>query len=164
MKTDPKLKDFIMTVGLPGSGKSSYALATFPNHVYLSSDSVISSVAAVKNVPYTDAYGELIDPALKFIEAQLIMASWAVEDILLDQTNLTPKARKKKLDLLLNKDKYWKVALVFDTPKDLLKLRLTKRESSGMMLPKSAIKRLASSFKMPTLEEGFDEIKVISVQ
>lgn len=163
MKTDKSLKDYIMLVGLPGSGKSTYSLATFPNHVYLSSDSIIENMATTVNKTYNEVFDATIGPAQTIVDAQLELASFAKEDIVHDQTNLTIRSRMRKLNMLKNKDKYWKVAIIFDTPEDLLFLRLSKRAESGKIISKSLMKRMSASYEAPTVEEGFDEIKIISV-
>lgn len=152
-----------MCVGLVGSGKSTYSTSTFPEHAYLSSDGIIEFVADKLGKTYNAVFDDIIGPAQKYVDAQLELASLALENIVLDQTNLTKKSRNRKLKLLKNGDKYKKIAIYFDTPENIINLRLQKRNKSGKIISKSLLKRMTASFEMPTLDEGFDEIKVISV-
>jgi len=155
--------NLIMMVGLPGSGKSTYALDYFPYHVYVSSDTIIEGVASAMNKSYTEIFNDVIDAANLMAQAELSLASFAGENIVIDRTNLTKKSRAKNLSLLKYSVPYKTTAIVMDVPLELLKLRLTKRNESGKIIPDEVMETFVSSFEMPTLDEGFDEIKVIKV-
>ena len=161
MKTDPALKDFVMLIGVPGSGKTTYGLATFPDHVYLNTDSLIASVSHNTEKEYSEVFDALVYAAVDMVEAQLEMASYSEEDIVLDQTNLTKAIRARRLNLLYNKDKYHKIAIYFDTPEELATLRLTKRAQSGIVIPQDFVEFSKSAIEPPSLDEGFDQIVII---
>ncbi len=163
MKPDPKLKDFIVLVGLPGSGKSAYALATFPNHVLISVDLVVASMAEVVKKKFNEVFNDVAEPAKQITDAQIQLATFVGEDIVVDANHLTVEARQHPLSLMRKPETYWKVAMVFDTPEELLNLRLSKRGDSGTMIPKSVRRRLAASYVPVGDLEGFDEIITIAV-
>ncbi len=158
METKPT---FIMLIGLPGAGKTTYAIDMYPNFVILSSDTIIDTMANIVNKKYSDIYKHISGSAVAITEHQLKLASYAKENIVLDQCNLNPRARARKLNLLNNRDKYHKIAIYFDIPENILNLRLHKREQSGKIIPKSVMDNMRSSIKPPTLHEGFDQVRII---
>ena len=160
----PKLE---MLVGLPGSGKSTYIREIRKNDlshnlVVVSTDDYIQRKATADGTTYDVAFDKYIRKASTNMNAMLRQAVNERKNIIWDQTNLTPKSRKKKLKMVL-KDIYFRVAVVFDIPDDVLEERLEKRfKEEGKSIPPHVMDRMRESFIMPTREEGFD--KVIKVK
>lgn len=155
--------ELITMVGLPGSGKTTYALDFYPYHVYISSDTIISHIAESMDKSYSEVFDDTISAATYMCYAELALASFAGENIVIDRTNLTKRARAANFSKLKYSKPYRSVAIVMDVPLELLKLRLTKRNENGKIIPDKVLDKFIDSFEMPTLDEGFDEIKVIKV-
>ncbi len=153
---------FIMMVGLPASGKSTYVNEVlYPQFegqptVVLSSDNIIDEIAIATHLEYSDVFQDVIGPAIAITEANLQLYSMLGANIILDQTNLDKKSRKKKLSSLRNYDIYEKVAVVLTTPNKEMDKRLKKRTSK--IIPKDTIKSMRNRFTLPETDEGFDTI------
>ena len=101
-----------------------------------------------------------VDAATKDMELQLKQAINKNLDIIWDQTNLTPKARKRKLSKVPSR--YEKTAVWFDIS---LEEALRRNETRpGKFIPKSVIRRMHATFVPPTKAEGFDHIIKINPQ
>lgn len=148
-----------MLVGVPGSGKSTWLKEQKIDDlcVIASTDSIIELAAEEQGKTYNDVFADLIDPATKFMMETIRWGCSQGYDVYWDQTNLTAKGRKKKLGQL---PPYRRIAIVFPTPdKATLKTRLASRP--GKNIPYPVMQNMLSNFEMPTLEEGFDEIRII---
>lgn len=163
-----------MLVGVPGSGKSHWAndhdtdidYLTYEDdyaHV-LSTDDIISDIADLLDKTYTQIFDTAIGASQSAVNALITLKSISLRDIILDQTNLTVKSRMGKLDLLRNKEEYRKIAIYFDTPLEIIKDRLNQRNATGKIIGDKLLHRMLDSFEMPTLEEGFDEVRTVGYQ
>lgn len=146
---------FKMLIGLPGSGKSTFArnLVKSQDWVHLSSDAIARSYSAC---------GESIDYQKVFAEMyrQTAAALSSGKNVIYDATNLTAKRRKS----FLNRIKPHQAeaeALVFLTPYSILKERNQKRLDSERV-PEFVLERYIRSFQFPKLDEPFDKVTVIS--
>lgn len=161
-------------IGLPGSGKSTY-IDKFLDQYYSMNDfsddcmqtvSIISTdsiIEAFGNLfvgrPYNQIFRDVIDLAGKLAKLQFKYALEDKKTILYDQTNLTVEKRHSILSQL--PDVYRKIAVVFDPPFDILKDRLAKREKdTGKTISLNIVEDMQKRFVYPTLNEGFDEIRV----
>ena len=149
-----------MTVGLPGVGKSTYFENNFKDQdiAYVSTDMFIDQMAAKSGKTYSELFSATVKLAEKSMYNALGQALENGQDIFWDQTNMSNKVRMKKL-AKIPKD-YRKVALVFSTDDETLKQRLDNRPDK--VIPDSAIASMKSSYSVPTTQEGFDEIKMVS--
>ena len=152
---------FTMLVGLPGSGKSTWLKNYVTNDfVTLSTDDIIEEIAKSRGLTYSDVWSESIKGATKLMEQRFVEAIAEGRNIVWDQTNCTSKKRKTVLAKVPNS--YIKVAVVFDTPLDVIKTRLVERAlATGKHIPQSVLLNMYNTFEMPTLDEGFDSIRII---
>jgi len=159
MNNEPTLT---MLCGSPCSGKSTYVKNfqqrlsnLFYDHVVvLSTDDYIERMATKLNSTYSEIFEEYIGAASHELELELKEAIRHSKSIIWDQTNLTPKARKRKLSKIPSH--YTKYAVWFDEP---LQVVLDRNENrAGKYIPKSVLRRMHSQFVRPTLEEGFDYV------
>lgn len=147
-----------MLCGIPTSGKSTY-LANKPqwtssNYVVLSTDSYIECVAKANNSTYNEMFDQLISKAQEQLNSDLREALKANKNIIWDQTNLTPKARRKKLTLI--PAHYEKHAVWFDiSTEEALKRNKCRL---GKVIPARVIIQMAYSFTPPTLTESFTHV------
>lgn len=155
---------FIMFVGLPGTGKSTFIednktfLLAMNIPYAMASDEIISMIAEHKGKTYSEVFDSVIDLATNSVEIGIKLESHLDRNILLDQTNLSKKSRQRKINLLTNKDNYDKIAVVFECDENTLNQRLTDREKHGKIIPKSVMKRMIATFEYPTVDEGFDKV------
>lgn len=166
-----------MFVGVPGSGKSTYLnrlknrlenalnpegwldTSNNPDFVVISTDNLIEEKAKALNATYDIVFKTYMDDANK---KAIILAKQAInlnKTIFWDQTNLTIKSRKNKLKLF--PEKYYKVAIVIETPdENVLFDRLNKRSiEEGKTIPESIVRNMINSYQEPTVDEGFHEVR-----
>jgi predicted kinase len=157
-----KNKKYYMLIGLPASGKSTWALENSDNDtIAVSTDEFVEEYAQAKGIFYQDAYKEL---DFKEIESKfkdkLIQKFNDEKNVILDQMNLSKKSRKKKLSVVPSN--YEKIAVIFDIPDNLRYHREKIRyESTGKLIPQYVVNRLSASMNLDVSDEGFDRIIII---
>lgn len=150
-----------VTVGVPGSGKSTWIANQSWNDgtVFVSTDQHVEDYAKSVGKTYSQVFKDYMPTALDLMSRQVIAARKTGVDIVWDQTSTTKAARGRKINML--KDwKYEAIAVVFPTPEpEELKRRLASRP--GKEIPDSVMKQMINNFSMPTKAEGFNEVIVL---
>lgn len=149
-----------MLVGLPGSGKSTFAKNLFGFNY--STDSVVESIANLQGKTYNEVFFDWIKVAQNQMDENLEVAIQHKDDVIWDQTNLTAKSRKSKLSKI-PKD-YRKVAFVFIADQVVLEKVNNERKEIGRDIPEKVLLDMQKNFEYPTKDEGFDEIYFICGQ
>ncbi|SDN77410.1 ATP-binding protein [Alkalicoccus daliensis] len=152
----PKLK---VLIGLPGSGKSTYAerLSNGSSWHHLSSDRIAHALYREENeIDYSNIFQELFEQTAALLEAG--------ENVIYDATNLSSRRRKSLLHRVdsLN-TAVTKEAELFLTPYEILKVRNEARDSWNRV-PEEVIERYIRSFELPRKNELFDLITIKGVQ
>jgi predicted kinase len=143
-----KLPIFVMCCGIPYSGKSTWAKAqSFP---VVDTDSFIEERAKVAGVEYHEIFQQFYKDSETRMFVQVASLLSQRKSFTWDQTNLTVKSRLKKLDLV-NEQKYFKVALWFETDKTE-----QRRRSRTKLVGQDAMNSMSNYATRPTLDEGFD--------
>ena len=142
-------------VGLPASGKSTYArmFAAQTNAHICSSD-------AIREKLYGDE-AKQGNPAevFKALYKEMREHLAAHESVILDATNVSSLNRKEIFRNLRWFKSYTTVhAVVMDTPLETCLRRAKMRER---FIPDDVFANMQARFEMPTLAEGFDEIQII---
>lgn len=156
-------------VGLPGSGKSTYLEFVddpeFGGDVFVySTDNYIENAAKMNGWSYNEAFKDFIAPATKHMNEMLTLALKQGFDVCWDQTNMSSK---KRISVLSRFPKtYRKVCICRVPPRDAsewaeLDRRLLSRE--GKTIPSHVIESMADSYVEPTLDEGFDEVRLFDI-
>jgi predicted kinase len=147
-------------VGVPAAGKSTW-YENFHDDtptVYVSTDDFVERYAKEQGKTYNEVFKDYMPTAVKLMADVVTEARRLKMDIVWDQTSTTVKSRKKKFNMLPNYDM---IAVVFPTPeKEELDRRLASR--AGKNIPASVMSSMIDGFEMPTLEEGFKEVRIIS--
>lgn len=154
------MSEFIMMVGIPCSGKSTYVRNEYSNWVVLSTDDYIEEKAKEVGKTYGDVFKLYIKEAEQNLNRQLRAAIENNENIVWDQTNGTVKSRAKKLKSIPSQ--YHKTAIVVGVDLDVALRRNEERScKTGKFIPESVIKSMHSGQQPPTKEEGFDLVVTI---
>lgn len=153
------MSKLIMLVGLPGSGKSTFA-KTILHGRRLTTDDFIESVAKDKGKTYNEVFLDYVKQAELFLQDTLdFSVVYPHFDIIWDQTNLTVKSRKGKLQKIPKNFK--KSCIFFDTDFKKILERNEERKLTGRNLPDNVLLEMKDNLQVPTLEEGFDRVYVI---
>jgi len=161
MKTTDLSPEFIMLVGLPASGKSTYIkqlLADNPDkhYVVISTDDILSALGDAEGLSYSQAFDKFSGQADKKMKIQFRQAKNTNSNIVIDRTNLTLNGRRKFLSQLPKE--YLTKAVVFDVSRDELDRRLLRREiETGKYVPKHVVDSMQRNYVPPSKSE-FNEI------
>jgi predicted kinase len=141
----------VITVGLPGSGKSTYLARLGVNAI--SSDEIRRLIA---DNPHDQTMNARIFSVVRYLIRQRIAAGRPVTYV--DATHLTPWERKPYVILA---QRYGCIlqALFFDIPAETC---IARNRARQRMVPEEAIRKMAQSMVPPSLEEGFAEITIIT--
>lgn len=136
-------------VGLPASGKSTYAgkYAQIGWRV-ISSDSIREELfgdASIQKKP-DEVFAQMLE--------RLEISMNNNENIIIDATNLTVKNRAFFLQTIVNYS-YTVVAIVFNTPLEECKKRNDERDRK---VPIEVIEHMARKIELPSKDEGFEII------
>jgi len=158
VKTRPEI---IVLIGLPGSGKSTWRdnmIANSPDkYVIVSSDDELERMADHEGITYGEAFKKYIGKSTAISKQKFREAVNKGDNIIWDQTNMSPKKRRGILNQV--PDGYEKTAVSFEVDPQELQDRLEKREKeTGKHIPPNVIKDMGRSYRPPTKEEGFDNV------
>ncbi|TWT24244.1 AAA family ATPase [Planomicrobium sp. CPCC 101110] len=146
---------FLMLVGLPGSGKSTYAAniaASDRNWIHLSSDRIAeNNFAASHSADHQSVFSEMYRQTVQALEAG--------NNVLYDATNLASQKRKSFLNRIQSHHAETQ-AVVFLAPYTALKERNHKR-SGRDRVPDHVMDRYIRGFQFPKRDENFDRIAVL---
>ncbi len=143
----------IITVGLPGSGKSTYLARLGVNAI--SSDEIRRLIA---DDPHDQSMNARIFATVRYLIRQRIAAGRPVTYV--DATHLTPWERKPYIKLAQRYGCELE-ALFFDVPIEICIARNLARER---IVPEEAIRNMASRLVPPSAEEGFTRVNSIKPQ
>lgn len=150
---------FIMTVGLPGSGKTTYcknyikSFAPILSYVHLSSDAIRKELYGDESIQ------EGNDRVFNVLNSRTIDNLKNDKNVIYDATNLTIKARREILNQIKNLDNVIiKKCWLFATPIETCLERNSKRERK---VPEHVILDMVKRFQCPLEREGFSRIEII---
>jgi len=158
--------EFIMMVGLPACGKTYWALKHMEENptkgfTLLGTNTVIDQMKVVgllRKQNYAERWQELISMATPCFNKLCEIAGKTTRNIILDQTNVYPKARERKVQEYMQFGIRRAVVIVNDD--NCLQQRTEKREKEeGKFVPVDAVMGMKQNFAKPQLSEGFTHIE-----
>lgn len=144
---------FIMVIGVPGSGKSTYCqnyLKQFPQTVWLSSDAMRLKLFG------TEEYQKENAKVFQTLEEETLAALKAGKDVLYDCTNLIKANRDKICREVKKIPNVQTSAVVFKLPLWVCLERNKKRER---IVPEKVIRRMYYTAEWPKVDEGFQKTR-----
>lgn len=160
--SEPRQPVFLMLVGLPGSGKSTFIKKLLEesneDFAIASTDDIVERECAKMGLTYSEGFAKVnFKQAQSEFKDVIFKAGKARKNIIIDQTNVGGKSRKSKLGMIpLGYDK---ICLIFDVSESVMKTRLENRaRETGKSIPYSVIKQMTESWQTPSRAEGFDSI------
>lgn len=152
--------EFIMLVGLPASGKSTWAINKQNHNHYgrkikiLSSDNVryeLYGDASIQGNP-TDVFDEL--------HKQVIDSLNNGYDVIYDATNLTIKNRKSILDKIKELKNTVDIRISCELFAPTMDIILNRNRSRDRVVPEDVIYSMRNRFQIPLYREGFEYIEI----
>lgn len=143
--------NFYMMVGLPGSGKSTYARENIEGAVICSSDSIREELIGDINSQ------EKNEEVFRILHKRVKDTLKSGKSVVYDACNISSKRRKAFLDELKNIDCY-KVCYIMATPYDRCRGRNSARERK---IPEDVIRRMYTHWNTPYYFEGWNSIHII---
>ena len=150
-------KHLYLMVGVPGSGKSTYAKNILKDgDIYISRDEIRYSLLTEED-DYFAKENEVIKTFIDNIDKSLVMEEYC-GDVYADATHLSPKSRAQVLNQLKNKDK---VSVIYlDIPLNIILERNAQRKGRALV-PENVVRRMYNSITLPTKAEGIEELIII---
>ena len=150
-------KHLYLMMGVPGSGKSTYAKNILKDgDIYISRDEIRYSLLTEED-DYFAKENEVIKIFIESIDKALETKEYC-GNVYADATHLSPKGRAQVLNQLKNKDK---VSVIYlDVPFKTIIKRNAER-SGREFVPETVIHRMYNSVILPTRKEGVEELIII---
>lgn len=146
------MANFYMMVGLPGSGKTTFAHNIEKGALVISSDSIRKELWGSEE---KQGDNKII---FEELEKRIIGNLMADKSVVYDATNIKAKRRKAFLDKLHKVPNVNAVCMLMSVPyEDCLK----RNSERGRVVPEEIIKRMYMNFEIPQIREGWNEINII---
>ncbi|KAI3697999.1 hypothetical protein L6452_31108 [Arctium lappa] len=162
--------ELIMMVGLPASGKTTWAERWVNDHpekryILLGTNLALDQMKVpglLRKQNYGERFDRLMDRATAIFNTLLTRASKTARNFIIDQTNVYKSARKRKLKPFAN---FQKIAVVvFPWPEDLNARSEKRFREMGKEVPAEAVNEMLANFvlpkskDMPGTDEYFDQV------
>src|SRR3954447_729241 len=150
-------------MGLPGSGKTTWrsrCVAEREGAAHaVARDDVVENIASLHGITYAEAwrtFSKIID---KEFRRRLTEAFTLDKDVVVDNTNLTAKDRRR---IFSRAPEDWeKVGVIFDVPEQWLVHRLlTRTDAGGKRIAPWLVQRMRLDW-VPPAPEDFDRILIV---
>jgi len=148
------MRELIIMVGVPGSGKSTYVKKNLQDYKVLSSDEIRKELFGDESCQSNNIL--VFNTLYKRAREYLLLGY----NIVIDATSINVKERKRVLDNF--KDlQIKKIAIYIKTPIEICYKQDSERERK---VGKDVIDYFNSNFEVPTKEEGFDEVIIFDYE
>ena len=157
---------YIMLVGLPGSGKTTYRTGLLEGFLrrgvvpprVASTDDLIEHAAQDEGTTYNEAWPRNIARAEREMKADMRRAFERGHDIVHDQTN-TSARKRRECCLDATAFRYFKACILVEIDHETRMMRLkTRAAEEGKSIPAEVDADMRARFVYPDLSEGWDYI------
>lgn len=143
--------EFLMVVGIPGSGKSYFTKNYESTHIILSSDNIRDELGITEQD--SKSHAVVFDE----LHRRMIFALTDNKNVIYDATNLSGKRRRNVLRMIERFNPYKKVVVVATPVNKCIENNLNR----DRQVPKRVIYDMVKSFEMPfTFSEGWDNVEI----
>lgn len=159
-------KTFIMLVGLPGSGKSTFARKIADTYntnncsIY-SSDEIRKELTGSEECQDKDA--EVFQLLHSRIKKDLSDNCTKDKVVIYDACNINYKRRRAFLNELKKFDCRKACCMIWESYEKCLQNNIKRHENGGRFVPEWVIKRMYKNFYIPQFYEGWDDIIITSM-
>ncbi len=150
----------LILCGPPLSGKTTFIKKYFPDIEVISRDEIVMELYGSRN--YSEAFKNVDQKKVdKTLRDRMTEYGKEGRNVIIDMTNLSEKTRKRNLSYFI-KD-YYKVAIAFPilSNEEYKRRNEFRKEKENKFIPDGLLRNMISSYKIPTLKEGFDEIIIL---
>lgn len=151
---------FVMMIGLPGIGKSTYAKEHYPDYELIDTDSWIEKYASENGVSYNEIFKKFFPKAESEMYNKLQACLESGKNMVWDQTNLTIASRIRKISKVIDYG-YSIEYVVFPPNLELALERNSMRQNKK--IPEEVIRSMIINFEYPDLEREKWVNKIIMV-
>ncbi|XP_058749846.1 uncharacterized protein LOC131622835 [Vicia villosa] len=173
--SDPKDCELMMLVGLPASGKTSWAEKWVKDHpekryVLLGTNLILEQMKVpglLRKNNYGERFDRLMDKATSMFNVILSRAANVPRNYIIDQTNVYKNARKRKLNPFVNYQKI--VVVVFPKPEELKRRSEKRFKEMGKEVPVDALNNMIANYVLPKSkdlpysDEYFDQVLFVEL-
>ena len=158
-----KNSEILMMVGLPGSGKTEWALnytKTNPEHSYY----VIGVSSLISKLSVKAINSDLLEKMLKCMNVMLDVGSQTTRNYIIDQSNVYASTRRRKMKMFEKFQTRKAIVLIqtYDVYKEE-KFPLVLNQQINKETFTELVHDMKSDFSLPTIGESFDSIEYIEL-
>lgn len=146
---------FYLLVGIPGSGKTTYARTQLSHALRVSLDDFRLMLTGVAFERANERY--VVTAAHATLRALLARARRWQRDIVLDATNVT-RARRRLYVAMARRRSVPTIAVYLSCP---LEVALVRNRQRPAAVPEHAVRRLHAALQPPSVDEGFAAVRVV---
>ena len=161
--------EVVVMLGIPGSGRTTYARAKLRGHTYVSIDAVRNNMSwrpkrRALIMRYDAERPVHLDRMSGNKKAECVLVDDALaagRNVVVDDTNLTRKIRRPYV--VLARKHGIRVRVVFFNDFEVARTRNAKRTWDEGRVPDDAVVRMQESLEPPTKAERFDEVRLVEL-
>lgn len=142
--------NFVMMVGIAGSGKDYFIQKNYPDYVHVSSDAIRAEVFGDVNDQSHNA------EVFEIMKKRIIEALKEGKNVVYNATNLSSKRRVAFLKNIAYIPCYKICQIIAPHIEDIYR----QNRERNRKVPEEVIKRMVESFQVPSVQEGFDEVRL----